>query len=121
MTSFLARLGPAIRRITSIGATISRTMAGTVVRKCRRQMRAMEVRYDVRGRLFAMRVSSHKGNVTGIRGTVRPVFAAGPRSSQSKVKFSFVRTFVSDIRMRSGMKRKADMGVAGAVNGKDEV
>ncbi len=113
--TFVSRASPAVRRVTSVGATISRKIAGTVVRNCRGVGKIMALVYHVRRGVIRVIVVSRNMNVTSVRGTERPLCASGPGRRQDKVNFAIVRAFVSMLVVRSRMKGKAGVAVQGQV------
>lgn len=117
ISTFMVDLSPAMGRLDSLGATMSRTIAGYVIRNCHRRDKGVCVGKGVASR-GGIVVAVHSGNykVSSVGGTVRPLFAATPSRSETKLNFTIVRDFYSGIHIHSGPSDKAAMALRGVVN-----
>ncbi len=117
ISTFTLRLSPALRRVDSVGATIDRTIAGYVIRTCGRGSNGVCVANRVCSS-GALGVGVHSGNykVRGIRGTVRPLFAA-INNRHTNLNFTMVRDFVSSVGIGSTVRGNAAIVLTGGVDG----
>lgn len=114
ISTFVAPLSPALRRLTSLGATISRTMAGYVIRKCGSGCNGVCVDKGVSNSIIGVAVHSGNYNVSSVTHTVAPLFAA-KRNRHTKLNFAIVRDFYSGVSIHSTVKGNADIILIGGV------